>query len=133
VYAVDAAKPLAHVAIQQFAAPIGPIERDGKPQSPSCICRRAEPVPEHRLVNCKDVMKRTLGVEIAAERALVAREKRQGAGDRTVEDARGWAKKQPRRSPSERLVGVVAGVASSSRVAPKHKTLARNNKTERRR
>jgi hypothetical protein len=30
-------------------------------------------VPEHRLVNCKDVTKRTLGVEIAAERALVAR------------------------------------------------------------
>ena len=39
----------------------------------SCICRRAEHVPEHRLVNCKDVTKRTLGVEIAAERALVAR------------------------------------------------------------
>ena len=32
MYAVDAAKPLAHVAIRQFAVPIGPIEHDGKPQ-----------------------------------------------------------------------------------------------------
>src|SRR5438874_10170228 len=73
VYTVDAAKPLAHVAIRQIAATAGPVEHDGEPRQPSGICARAEHVLEHGPIIRKDVTKRTLGVEIAAERALVAR------------------------------------------------------------
>src|SRR5438552_866870 len=32
VYTLDAAKPLAHVAIRQIAAAVGPVEHDGEPR-----------------------------------------------------------------------------------------------------
>src|SRR5204863_7896494 len=72
VYTVDAAKPLADVAIRQIATPAGPVEHDGEPRQPSGICRRAEHVLEHGPIIRKDVTKRTPGVEIAAERAMAA-------------------------------------------------------------
>src|SRR3954464_1847238 len=73
VYTLDAAKPLAHVAIGQLAPPVGAVEHDGGPGQPSCIGRRAEYVLEHGPVIRKNVTKWALSFEIAAERALVTR------------------------------------------------------------